>query len=163
MSDQYNQYYSNHSSPAPGGNYYHQGPQYQQTGYTSEQQVSRTSYGPPEKGGYQHGQGGAADYYNDAKHSNTYDVRTPSGQYPQQGPYGQQPSYSGHNPNHGQSTERGWKGATAGATAGFFGGKHLPGHHKFLGAIAGGFLGSKLEDSHKKKKRVGKANKFGGW
>jgi outer membrane lipoprotein SlyB len=49
-------------------------------------------------------------------------------------------------------------GALGGGAAGYFGGNKMGGHG-IMGALAGAFLGSKLEDKHKDKKN----NNQGGW
>jgi hypothetical protein len=86
----------------------------------------------------------------------------PADQYPQgQHPntYGQPgaPGYGPTDPNAQAEGDRGLMGALGGGAAGYFGGNKLGGHG-IMGALAGAFVGSKLEDKHKKPKHNG-----GGW
>ncbi|KAF2453687.1 hypothetical protein BDY21DRAFT_366949 [Lineolata rhizophorae] len=134
----------------------------QPSSYSQQYAQQAAGYGPPAQGGYQHGQ--TPDYYGGAPAAQgQYPSQSPSGQFPQQGaynqqpyptdpnnPYGQQQYYGGNptDPNAPQEGERGLAGALAGGAAGYFGGKKVGGH-TFLGSMAGAFIGHKLEDKYK--------------
>lgn len=95
-----------------------------------------------------------------------YPGQAPAQQFPQQGAYpqeqyphgqqqyGAQPGQHGYgptDPNAQAEGDRGLMGALGGGAAGYFGGNKMGGHG-LLGAVAGAFMGSKLEDKHKGKK-----------
>jgi hypothetical protein len=94
---------------------------------------------------------------------NQYPSSAAGSQFPQQGaynqapypndpnnPYGQaqqQPGYGPTDPAQQQEGDRGLLGAVAGGIAGRYAGKQAG--HGLIGTLAGGFLGSKLEDKYK--------------
>ncbi|KAF2838169.1 hypothetical protein M501DRAFT_1011796 [Patellaria atrata CBS 101060] len=153
--------HSGYHSPAPPqqGGYQSPAP-YGEHGYNQQ-------YGPPAQGGFQHAQqppqyGPNAQYQQQGQSTSYYDQNynpTPSGQFPQQGAYNQnpypsdpnQPQYGATDPNAQAEGDRGLLGAAAGGAAGFFGGNKMGGHG-LLGALAGAFAGHKLEEKHKHKK-----------
>jgi len=147
---------------------------YQSSGYGSPppapQYGDQGNYGPPQQGGFQHGQ--VAPYqdnkqvggqygYPQQQPQGQYPGAPPAQQYPQQGPYGQSP----HPPQHGQpgqgfgptdpnaqaEGDRGLLGAIGGGAAGYVGGSKFGGHG-LLGALAGAFAGHKLEEKAKNSK-----------
>jgi len=164
--------YGQQPQPGYGQPQYGQGPSpyQQQTPYSPPPQPTYgepTGYGPPATGGFQHGQQPPqqAGYPGSPPPQSQYggqyppqggeyrDPSVPSGQFPQQGAYNQQPyPVDPNNPAAGQGGpegDRGLLGAVAGGAAGIFAGKHMGGGHPILGALAGAFAGSKLEDQWK--------------
>ncbi|RMZ91884.1 hypothetical protein DV736_g866, partial [Chaetothyriales sp. CBS 134916] len=139
------------------------------------------SFGPPQQGGFQHGQAGgqygAYDASNPQGHSGYYGQQhqgagqdayqqnqqyQQSGQqygghdqqqYPQTSPQSSDPNAPNYDPNAPPMTEsdRGLLGAIGGGVAGHFAGKKAG--HGFLGTIGGAIMGSLAEDFVKDKKK----------
>lgn len=130
------------------------------------------SFGPPQHGGFQHGQQGGQFGMYDASNpqghgayfgSSYQDSHRDGHSQPPQSQYGQpqQPNYDPNAPGGAQEGERGLLGAAAGA----FGGHKLgkSGGHGLLGTVGGAIMGSILEDKFKEKKHHGKSSGGSSW
>ncbi|CAK4032100.1 Hypothetical predicted protein [Lecanosticta acicola] len=126
--------------------------------YAGGQNQTGSYGGPPQHGGFTHGQG-PPQYGQDYNQQGQYGQQGPYSQQQQTQPWGQGAPPSGDpanpygytrdpaDPNNPQEGERGFMGAMAGGIGG-----GLLGHkagHGIIGALAGAFLGSKGEDKWK--------------